>query len=360
MTTALKSERHRSLTECTAERVGDVQAFFARAYNARYRLATDEALFSWQFGGVKPLSPTYHVRLASPDNVILGALGYLPVDLSVAGQTIRAAWGANWVIDPSQRRLGLGPLLMWDLMRSFDAVLCVGLSLDAQDLLTRMGWTDLGALHRYVCVLDARATSALTGSGRLAQSPIAVVPASPVQSVQRIERFGEDASMLWDAFAGDRIVGTRRTAEFLNWRYAGHPVFRYHMFEERRDGRVAGIAVYRIETAAGQSTRIGRMVELIAVQDVRALISAVLRDAAAHDVAMLDFFCATPRWSTALSEFGFVSGDDPAVSDVPMLFQPIDRSRREIRFMASLSRVSAGPTAEWYVTKGDGDQDRPN
>ena len=361
MTTASTSERRQSFADCAVWQVGDVQAFFARAYHDRYRLAADEALFRWQFAGPSPSSSTYHVRLATRDDAILGTLGYLPVDLTVAGRTVHAAWGANWMVDPSQRRLGVGPLLMRDVMQNFDAVLCVGLSQDAQDVLARMAWADVGALHRWVAVLDAQSAGRLTESGRYDGTPPAVVaPPAIDRAVQRIERFGEDVSTLWDAFAADRIAGTRRTAAYLNWRYAHHPTFRYHLFEERRDGRMTGLAIYRVETVAGLATRVGRMLELISERDPRALIQAMLHDAAAQGVVMMDFFCATTRWSAALHECGFLAGDDPAVADLPILFQPIDRRRRTIQFMASLRNLPAASSLEWYVTKGDGDQDRPN
>jgi hypothetical protein len=43
------------------------------------------------------------------------------------------------------------------------------------------------------------------------------------------------------------------------------------------------------------------------------------------------------------------------------LFQPVNRSRRGIRFMAHLRKLPhAAESTEWYVTRGDGDQDRPN
>jgi hypothetical protein len=39
----------------------------------------------------------------------------------------------------------------------------------------------------------------------------------------------------------------------------------------------------------------------------------------------------------------------------------VDRRRSGIRFMASLGNVpEAAEVQDWYVTKSDGDQDRPN
>jgi hypothetical protein len=45
---------------------------------------------------------------------------------------------------------------------------------------------------------------------------------------------------------------------------------------------------------------------------------------------------------------------------MPVLFQPIDRARTGIPFMADVTKLPPIELDEWYVTKGDADQDRPN
>ena len=62
-----------------------------------------------------------------------------------------------------------------------------------------------------------------------------------------------------------------------------------------------------------------------------------------------------------MAQKGFLSPGDPASNQIPILFQPIDRRRTAIPFMAYLKNLDAEVEGvSWHVTKGDGDQDRPN
>lgn len=353
-----------SFIDCHAELLPPLQAFFARVYRPDYILRVNEALFRWQFGGM-PVSEKklYHVKLALLDGRIAGCLGYVPVEVNLGRGVVRGAWTANWVVDPDWQRIGLGVLLMRELTRQFDITLAVGLSRDSRALLPRMGWNDFGELTRYICVLDPQNARALTETGRL-EWPTGALLKGPPQgaTVKPVNRFSDDATILWDKTWGASAAGTRRSAEFLNWRYTRHPVFNYRLFEARRNGQLSGLAVYRVEQVRNMQARVGRIVELVSETGVeRCLLKAVIDDARLHDVAVLDFFCSSRRFSTIMGQCGFLPAEDKAAVEIPTLFQPIDRRRTGIPFMAYLLNVpDATEPHDWYVTKGDGDQDRPN
>jgi hypothetical protein len=332
-------------------------------YWPEYVLSHDESFLTWQFGPTPCVgSDHYHLILGLIDGEIKGCIGYIPVQLSVAGQLRSSAWAANWMVADSTRRLGMGPLLMRELSKRFDITLALGGNRDAHDLLPRMGWTDFGQLPRYVCVLDADAAATLTESGTL-QWPVSL-PSSPVNggAVVQVERFGEDVTRLWDRSWGAEVAGTRRSAEFLNWRYTAHPTFMHRLFEFRGGAGVEGIAVTRIEQVRDMPVRVARILELIGdAEHVSALLASVLEDARAEGVAAVDFFCGSRRLAAPLHAAGFLAGEQPPGSEIPILFQPLDRGRTGILFMANLQKVpEAASVREWYVTKADGDQDRPS
>jgi len=87
----------------------------------------------------------------------------------------------------------------------------------------------------------------------------------------------------------------------------------------------------------------------------------VMEDAKSQGVAVMDFFNASKRLADVMTRHGFLPGESEPAMQIPMLFQPVDRRRSGIRFMASLGNVpEAAEVQDWYVTKSDGDQDRPN
>jgi GNAT superfamily N-acetyltransferase len=324
----------------------------------------NHALFRWQFGGPSHADgDAYHVKLAMLDSEVVGCLGYIPVEVTLAERVVRGAWLANWMVDPDRRQLGLGPLLMREVTRQFDVTLNLGPNQDARTVLAKMGWSHVGTLTRYVHVLNTEAASALTEAGHLGW------PAANHENgrhsglaVRPVSAFDEGATQLWDSLSPTLGSGTRRSAEYLNWRYLHHPLWTYRCFEARAGRHLLGFAVYHVETVRDQTLTVGRLVELVAEPETASmLLGAVLADARDQGVALLDFFSSSPKLASALKGLAFFTNEEAPVAQIPMLFQPVDRRRVAIHFMAQLARVPEGArVANWYVTKSDADQDRPN
>ncbi len=351
-------------------RIADLPAireFIARSYGEDYVLRVNQDYLAWQYRAT-PMSQgrDYHLRLALVDGHIAGFLGYIPVELTVVGQIVRAAWLANWMVEPGQRHLGLGPAMIQEVGQDFDVSLAVGANAEAGDVLTRMGWTDRGMLQRYVGLLDRRGARVLSLTQEI-DWPGEEVTASPVPRgvvVKQVNRFDDEVTLLWDRLYGDDLtaIGTRRTAAFLNWRYAEHSDFAYRLHRVSDAGRVVGFAVHRIERARDADVCVSRIVELVAEPKyVDVLLGQVTADARQAGAVAIDAFFGDRELHDDLCRAGFVSGDDPAAQQIPVLYQPIDRRRAGIRFLADLRNIAeADQLSRWYVTKADGDQDRPN
>jgi len=350
--------------DCPEDFIPRLREFFADMYSPEYVLARDERFLRWQFSGIDAASPggPLRMKIALVDGQLAGCVGYVPVDVQMAGRVSPGAWAANWMVDDRYRRLGLGPLLIRELSRDFDVALALGGNSDAHQLLPRMGWTDFGNLPRYVRVLDERGAALLTVAGELRWPAIAAAPAADSGlDITRVDSFDERAAALWDRTHGESDAGTRRSAEFLNWRYTRHPNFDYVRLVASRGGAVEGFAVYRIEQARDLPVRIGRMVELVASPVAsRPLIAAVIDGARQSGAAVVDFFCSSRRVAGPLLESGFLPGTESPAAEIPMLFQPVDRGRVGVLFMAHLGDAPDGASLDWYVTTADGDQDRPS
>jgi hypothetical protein len=91
------------------------------------------------------------------------------------------------------------------------------------------------------------------------------------------------------------------------------------------------------------------------------LLQGVIADAKRQEAAVIDFFCPSGRLRAALKRSGFFTRDEAPTEEIPILFQPICRRRTGIPLMVYPGeRLGQFPLDRWYVTKGDGDQDRPN
>lgn len=355
-----------TFTDCRPADVERLESFFTAMYPPGYALTMNERLFEWQFldtpaAGQEKDAARYHFKLALRGDAIIGCLGYVPVVFALGGRRLRGAWTANWMVDPEFRRMGIGPLLLRELMRSVEVTAAVGLAADARSILPRMGWTDFGSLTRYVAVLDRAAAASLTAGGELEGATAADGSRRVRHNVEAVAEFDDSADVLWQELACGRAA-TERSSQFLNWRYAQHPVFRYRLLTARADRRLSGLAVYRIEQVRDRDTRVARIVELLGDADaIEALADTVLAEMLAEGIAFADFFCAGHGLTPVLDRVGLVTGPGTPADQLPMLLQPLDHRRATIPFMAYLGQSDAAATIhDWYVTKGDGDQDRPN
>jgi hypothetical protein len=269
------------------------------------------------------------------------------------------------MVAPEHRKSGLGPLLAREVTREFEITLAAGANEDARDILSRMGYTDLGQLTRHVAVLDRERAAALTESGQLdwpEETPLSSVPAN-IQ-IKVVQRASSEFTKLWERLLGNesQLAGTTRSAEYLNWRYAEHPQFPYCLLAAQIEQEFVGFAVYRIEQARDSEIRVARLVELVAQPTAQeALLVTIMQQARAAQAVAIDFFCGSARYNQILARQGFLSDQDVRVQQIPVLYQPLDRRRAGIRYLADLRNLPAETNiTEWYVTKSDGDQDRPN
>ena len=350
-----------SFSECTIEHLPRLREFFGRVYRSDYILARDEAFLRWQFGGIGVRRQDhYHIKLALMDNSIVGSLGYIPLEVTIAGRRVRGAWTANWVVDSTCRRFAVGPLLMGSLVRQHDVTLVVGASAEAREILQKIGFTSYGALRRHVWVIDQAGAAELSCSDPRLWHGLDPIHVETNHAVQRVRSFSAAVERVWDDVWGNG-AGTCRSAAFLNWRYTAHPTFNYRLFQALSPDRPAGFAVYRVEAVPGMVARVGRVVEFVAEPGAeRSLLGALLEDARSHNVSVMDLFCSSSRVTPALERCRWLL-EEELPAEIPMLFQPVARGRRAIPFLGHLRTIGSHSDADgWYVTKGDGDQDRPN
>ena len=168
-------------------------------------------------------------------------------------------------------------------------------------------------------------------------------------------------------------IGAVRDTDYLNWRYASHPVFDYK-FISVPEGDRNGLAVWRLETIRKQTEngredidRIGRLVEFLPASpsNADALLAAFIGELRAADAMAADFYGYHSPTRAMLQELGFRGAEtSPEGGAIPSRFQPLDGKGGGI-LSAVFLRDGGAPgkndlDCPWYWTKSDSDQDRPN
>ncbi|TMC55059.1 MAG: hypothetical protein E6J20_01045 [Chloroflexi bacterium] len=375
------------ISACGDEDVPALMRFIDAHWQAGHILSRDEVLLRWQFDpgrmpGGFPEGPT--VMLAWHHHTLVGMLGLTGFDLNAEGVPVRAAWMSHWLAVPEYRHLNVAARLLLAVRQlGLDALGAVGANdLSTQALLT-LGYELIPDLPRWVGVFHAGQTASLLAASGTATRDVVericlrhgvVDGARPHASVDGVDvvRWTPELGGAWDRHWRERLagslVGASRDSGYLRWRYADHPRFRYELRMARRptDGSALGIAVFRVEQVRARPERVLRVVEFLASPEAEAALAlAVVQAGRDARVAFADFYCSSARSAQALERLGFRSASPPSDVAFPCRLQPLEGGHFTMPALLQLPSQWQGRFADLiassrlYVTKSDGDQDRP-
>lgn len=164
-----------------------------------------------------------------------------------------------------------------------------------------------------------------------------------------------------------KTIGVMRDYKFLKWRYIDYPFFDYKLLVIKDSlGQYKGLAIYRIEDILDGQYQLGRILEFIYTDIDYGIKLAAKLQTIANDILFWDFYCLSSITALALERCGFIRLDsDESKKYIPTRFQPIDYEIMNIKGTIRLNNnakksINLVIDQQWYVTKGDADQDRPN
>ena len=373
---------------CRESDIPALMEFIGTEWRAGHILSRDEELLRWQFApellrGRRAPGPT--VLLARLDGAIVGMLGLTGFDLTVLGDRYPAIWLSHWFAAPAYRRYSVALRLLWaarDL--GIEALVTLGANDVSARLLQRLGLELIPRLPRWVGVFDVPGAVELVRAAdggisaqdaeQLCRRHLVTPPETAAPSgAFRAVGWSAGTAAAWNRFWGERLaprlVGATRDDAYLQWRYLAHPRFAYQVRFARRDadGAVEGLVVYRAEQVDGLASRVFRVVEFLATAAaepclVRSLLEAT-REAGAVGA---DFYCSSAHSARALTRAGFHREAADAPVPFPSRLQPLEAGLYPMTTLVRLPGVWR-PRLErlvtegrLYITKSDGDQDRPN
>lgn len=345
----------------------DILAFYRRAYRPDHPLASEKFFRWWLRDNPYNSGQGATAKLAIDGDTIAGHYGYIPARLWIRGAVRPVFWAGNLVVDERYRRQGIGGRLVAALRDAGEIGLDLGASPIAEPMLVKDGWTHMGTLHRWVGILDAsRAEEIAADPSIVGACALFEVELQTGQGceIREILRFGIEHDVFWHKRRAAIACATDREAKYLNWRYADHPVFRYKMYEIRSWDTVEGYAIMHEEKVQGTAVPMSvmRVVEFLTMPGFEgSLFLHLVHEARRHDAVLMDFFCASADFGSVFEKYGFCR--EPASLQIARLFSPVVLSKWPISFNAVFTRNTGEKLPlqeEWYVTTGDGDQDRPN
>ncbi len=355
------------ISRCPLDRLGEVQAFIDTHWRAGHILSRDAELLRWQH---RAEGSKLAILIATDGTVIRGMLGLIPVAFNLRGRKLPGNWLALWATAKDSPP-ALGVQLLGAAMRSGEFTGVLGANEAAMKVYRGLRWAAIDAVPRWIRIGSSDALQKLLGEqGHRADDVPTAQRATAHTSTPSIVDATPQLLSAWDeAWTGRfaaRMTGTWRDGSYLQWRYLDHPRFKYTTrFAVDAAGRIDGCLVYRVIEVPDRATCVVRAVEFIADGSAAGALAADLAQAADEaDAAFTDFYCTASDVGGTLTEVGFV--EEAAVGTaIPSLLQPIDLSRTRLTaalHVASnvLSESTQLLSGELYLTRSDGDQDRPN
>jgi len=317
-------------------------------------------LFDWFFLRNKD-KQLANVIVGYEGNKLVSLLGYLPTRFLWGGEEISGAWMAHWVTMEGHR-FGIGALLMKKITEMFPVVAGQGASQMNQQIVTKMKFKFLERIRKVVYVFNhdkverifnyriQKKDNLSLGKFDVASETTTVTP----------KMFCPN----WKLYPSLRY-GTLRDSDYLNYRYIDYPFFKYNIFIEGEADSPVLLVARIIEASEG--IRVARILEFFFPEDESgkamglSLVNKCLTFFKLHHCDYTDFYCTSNVHLNLLMEANFINEN---IGALPSLLDPIDMSRRfqncELFVSARLKEKYPDCENEFFVTRADGDQDRPN
>lgn len=364
---------------CRSEDVARVGELIQHHWRSGHILARDPGLYAWQFRHFqRPCGLS--ALLAHRGDELVGHLGLAPGDFNLHGRRLPAAWTSMWFVASGAESTGAGVALLRKAQEEAGAVLgCLRYNPSAGRLYQALGFRLWPATPRWVRLgQNAPMRSLLAGSPQpypselihrleMATQNTLDAPAGDLEVVE----WPAVGPTVWDQAWRNNLAsvtcGAWLDAQFITWRYLEHPVFAYKARLARRveNGSVVGLMVYRVQDIAGRPERVLRILELLGGgQAIRALLHDLLTRALEPETAFVDFHSTSRQLVPGLTEAGFVL-EEGLPDLLPSHFQPLDFRGEPLPGalwaapgVMEMDELLADPAL--CITRGQGDQDRPN
>ena len=338
-------------------------------------LSRDSELLRWQHafpGNMTKLS----ILTAREGDALTGILGLIPFRFCHRGKSLPACWLALWMAPKGKGNKLTGLRLFQSALaqdRSF--VGSLGVNEDTYPVYEALGfhirksiprWVLPGSREHAMPLFGDRAT--VDGLATWGKHQPEVEESTTINLIEWNTESTERWDSAWSEHFAPRLMGTWRDADYLRWRYIDHPRFKYvvRFAEDSESGSLSELLVYRVEKVRDHEAKVLRILEFLGNGSTgKELARAVAQAAKSEGVAFSDFYCTSPSFAAPLEEAGFVPEEELGLF-TPSRFQPLDWQSNSLNgtFWASPEVAedsrSFFQASDFYVTRADGDQDRPN
>jgi hypothetical protein len=335
-----------------------MDAFIANTHGSNHVLR-NRPLFEWFF--LRNGNEKANIIVAYDGSTLISFLGYLPTRFLWGEGVVDGAWMAHWMTLEGYRS-GIGAILMRRITEMFPIVAGQGASQSNKEIVTIMKFKFQERTPKVVGLLNPGRVRTILGVWDYVDYwPIMKSSKLPER---RIEISHECYAPDWSQYPSMKF-GTLRDAAYLSHRYINYPFMKYEVFLNGPCSSPAVCVVRIVNTALG--IRVARVLEFFfpetpnGLKQGETLIKQCIALFLSYDCDYVDFYCTAKVALRLLLEVGFIFDQE---GNLPSLLDPIDTSRKfqnwELYISQDLEIRYPEAGNRFYLTRADGDQDRPN
>lgn len=267
-------------------------------FNQVFEAEREEEYWHWQFMQNPAMEPI--IIVADDDSKIVGQSTLLPTEVVVIDRETYAGQSIDTMVDPDYRRQGLYENMAF---KSYDIAIEEGVEFGfrfpskpaLEGAIKKLDGTLVEEIPLYMKIYSLEnfiksiikigfISKILGGFTSLLMNGLFFrekrMKSQGTYVIKEIEEFNEEFDSLWDKVKEDKLIMTKRSSRFLNWRIKNHPNIDYKTFAAYSQGDLVGYIVVKIEERklrGKYKSYLGSIVDMVGLNEE--VISVLYREA---------------------------------------------------------------------------------
>ena len=338
---------------CRKEELTALQKFINDHWRNNHLLATNKVLMDWQHLDRKNQSYNFIIAECRITKQIHGILGFIPTSHFDNSIKYFDIWLALWKVKDGINITGLGMVLLQFLINIKKPRSIAGYGFNKSMIpILRFFGHDVKELNHYYIINEKKNNFGLIGNfDGLCKHKNFVL-----DNEKKFMKYNEsnflELSKESSNFFLDRFIPTKSFTYYYN-RYFLHPIYKYHIYGIVKKGKTLSILVFRLATH--QSNRALRMVDYFGPNNsISGMTKEFQKLLYEYDAEYVDFYNLGFRENLLISS-GFIKKGTSSKVIIPSYFEPFEKKNVTLRLSLKCDKKY-----NYFICKGDGDQDRPS
>lgn len=312
--------------------------FIKRYWNNNHILALDKNFFCHQYLNENKVN----FILSKDDNEINGTLGFIKAN----SDENSPVWTTMWKVKPNLKNPSVGILMLKYLQDlNYSSIISSGINQNTLDIYKYLGF-HVGELNQYFISNNKKNDYQLIKIPKVKKRPSDILSNKKIKQIDKLDLKNFLSKI-------DKIFFPKKDFNYYHKRFFNHPIYKYEFYGVFQKDKMSSFFIIR--TIKIFKTGCIRLIDFLGDELDLIDISLFLKTKIEYeDLEFCDFYCYGFN-NNILQKSYFILNTRNDHYIIPNNFEPFQFKNVQKFFF-----ISSGFNKNFKITKGDGDQDRPN